>query len=192
MKTNKLHIFKNVPELRTERLVLRKIKKSDIYDVFEYAKDPAVSEYLLWSPHESLERTRAYLDLITKKYSKLEFYDWAIEYRGKMIGTVGFTSLDLSKNIGEVGYALNSNFWGLGIATEAARKIIEFGFCNLGLDRIFSQCIEGHNNSINVMKKCGMHFDGTDINSIYAKGKYLNITTYYLSRNDFFKNIKSN
>ena len=129
MKKRDLKRFKNIPTLKTERLVLRKIKESDFRDVFEYSSDPEVPKYLLWNPHVSKEHTKLYLKNISKLYKRCEFYDWAITYNGKMIGTVGYSSISLIEQWVEIGDVLNRRFWGLGIATEAVKKIIDYAIC---------------------------------------------------------------
>ena len=51
-------IFRDPPEIETPRLTLRRMLKSDSADMYEYSRDPAVSAYLLWKPHESEAFTR--------------------------------------------------------------------------------------------------------------------------------------
>ena len=55
------NIFSSIPTLECNRLVLRKMKCTDAADMFEYAKEECVTEYLLWNPHDSLEIGRAHV-----------------------------------------------------------------------------------------------------------------------------------
>ena len=61
-------LFLKMPEMETERLKFRSIKKRDIEDIYEYASDPRTSRYLMWEPHESLEYTEKFVDIILTKY----------------------------------------------------------------------------------------------------------------------------
>ena len=62
------NLFKKIPDLTTERLLLRKIRLSDAPDMYEYSKDPSVTQYLLWDPHPNVEHTRNYIDYLQDKY----------------------------------------------------------------------------------------------------------------------------
>ena len=124
MERSDLKRFIDPKILIGERVILRKITQKDLSDVYEYASNPRVPEFLLWNPHPSLGFTKKYLSIVDKKYKRGEFYDYAVEYQGKMIGTCGFTSFSLENNSAEIGFVLNPGYWGRGIATEAAKLVI--------------------------------------------------------------------
>ena len=187
MKKEDLKIFNNPPQLTTKRLVLRKILKKDLDDVFEYASDEKVPEFLLWHPHKNKEYTKAYLSYITKLYKKGKFYDWGITIEGKLIGTVGFTAIDLNNNCAEIGYVLNSSFWGKGIATEAVEEIIKFGFNVLSFNRIEALFLPQNSASRNVLKKCGMQFESVKRSALVVKGEVSDVEVYSITKEDFFK-----
>ena len=170
-------LFSDMPILETERLVLRPMRVSDAYDMYEYASRSDVTEYLLWSPHNSLFQTKEYLSYIEARYTAAEFYDWAVTLKdtGKMIGTAGFTRIDCTSDLGEIGYVLNPQYHGMGIAPEAAARVIEFGFDKLLLNRIEAKFMKGNEASLAVMKKLGMSFEGYLRDYMYVKGKYRTI-----------------
>ena len=178
-------IFRKMPTLYTDRLILRPMRVSDAYDMYEYACRDDVTEYLLWSPHESIFLTKDYLAYIEKRYKAAEFYDWAITLAdsGKMIGTVGFTKIDAPNSCGEIGYVLNPDYHGMGIATEAARRILDFGFEVLELHRIEAKFMKGNDASLRVMEKLGMAFEGYHTDAMLVKGKYRTIGYYAIIRN---------
>ncbi len=170
-------VFANMPVLETERLLLRRMLPRDAEDMYEYARRADVTEYLLWSPHTSRQYTSDYLRYITSKYKLGEFYDWAVVEKesGKMIGTCGFTRIDLPNNAGEIGYVLNPDYHGRGYGTEAAGRVLVYGFKNLGLHRIEAKFMEGNQASLHVMEKLGMTFEGYRRESMYVKRKYRTI-----------------
>ena len=189
MKKADLKKFINIPTLKTERLTLRKITNKDLLDVFEYASDGRVSEYLLWSPHPDKSYTKAYLSLLTKKYKAAEFYDWGIEYGGKLIGTCGFTSFSIEHNVGEIGYVLSSKFWGLGIASEAVRRILEFGFEELKLNRIEAKFMAENDKSRNLLDKLGMVYEGKMKEAVFAKGIYRDVCISAITLAEYRKKL---
>ncbi len=169
--------FSPMPTLYTERLVLRPMRTSDAFDMYEYARRDDLTEYLLWSPHPSVSDTRDYLTYIESRYSTCDFYDFAVTLAdsGKMIGTVGFTRLDMAHNLGEIGYVINPDYHNLGIATEAAAEIMRFGFEKLSLHRIEAKFMQGNTASLRVMEKLGMSFEGYHRDSMLVKGVYRTI-----------------
>lgn len=184
-------IFSNIPTIRCQRIDLRRINTSDTQDVYEYASDPDVSEYLLWKPHKSIEYTKDYLNWIKNEYRIGKFYDWGIAvsqgiYKNKMIGTCGFTSFDLYNNSAEVGYVLNKRFWGQQIADEALSAVIKFGFEELMLHRIEAKYIIGNDNSRRVMEKCGMTFEGIRRSGMIVKGEYRDIGVCSVISDEYF------
>ena len=163
-----------MPELETERLSLRAIKKSDLNDIHEYASNPKTSQFLLWEKHASVEYTKKFVDIVLTKYKFGEYHDWAIVLKEnqKMIGTCGFTRIDGENSIAEIGYVLNPTYWGYGLATEAAKKIVDFAFNVLGVNRVEARFLFGNEASLNVMRKIGMKFEGYLREYQLVKGSY--------------------
>ncbi len=180
-------IFRDPPEIETPRLILRRMRKTDSADMYEYARDPAVSEYLLWQPHESEAYTRRYLNYLQTRYRAGDFHDWAVVWRDadKMIGTCGFTSFRLDANSAEIGYVLNRFYWGMGVAPEAVRAVLRFGFLELRLHRIEAHYMIGNDRSRRVMEKVGMTYEGTQRDSLFVKGRYVSVGVCAVLENEF-------
>ncbi|MCQ2770795.1 MAG: GNAT family N-acetyltransferase [Clostridia bacterium] len=187
MNSEILDIFPKIPHLYTERLQLRKIELSDLDDMYEYSKDPYVSEYLLWHPHFDKKTTKSYLKYLQSQYKQKKFYDWAVVVRqtGKMIGTCGFSHFDFDNNSAEIGYVLNRDYWGKGYAAEAAHRVAEFAFHELGIHRVFVRIIEGNKGSVRVAEKLGMRHEATHISAVLAKGSYRTISVYAILNSEF-------
>ena len=170
-------IFSHMPQLETERLILRPMCVSDAEDMYAYACREDVTAYLLWSPHPSLGYTRDYLSYIEDRYATGGFFDWAVVEKksGRMIGTCGFTSIDAPNDVGEIGYVLNPDDSGRGYATEAAACVLRFGFETVGLYRIEAKFMKGNDASLRVMEKLGMHFEGYREGAMRVKGQYRTI-----------------
>jgi len=73
---------------------------------------------------------------------------------------------------GDIGYELSPKYWGYGYATEAARAIVEFGFTQLRLHRIWSWCIAENVGSARVLQKLGMQAEGRKRENEYFKGRW--------------------
>ncbi len=184
-------LFSKIPTLTTARLTLRKMSPRDHRDMYDYARRPEVTRYLLWEPHRNSDVTLDYLMYLQDEYRKGEFYDWAIVFNEtkKMIGTCGFTSLDYQNNSAEIGYVLNPDFWGMGIAPEAVMRVIDFGFRELNVHRIEAKYIIGNQKSRRVMEKCGMSFEGTRRSSMFIKGEYRDIGYCSILADEYIQGI---
>ena len=189
MTDDYLHFFKSDNTvILTERLRIRRMSRRDRSDMYEYARLPEVSEYLLWRPHASEDSTKRYLDYVTSLYRSGDFFDFAIEYRqnGKMIGTCGFAAIDKNNDCAEVGYVLSPEYWGKGIATEALTAMLRFGFCDLGVNRIEARYMTENTASRRVMEKCGMIYEGTYRKKLLVKGQFRDTGVCALLSEDYF------
>ena len=167
-------IFSNMPTLHTERLSLRPMHPIDAEDMFDYARRPELTKYLLWREHEDIYFTRDYLNYINRRYALGDFYDWAIiEHESrKMIGTCGFTNIYPSNNSAEIGYVLNPDFHRRGFGSEAVKRVLKFGFEELSLNRIEARFMQGNEASLALMRSVGMTFEGYMRDLIFVKGSY--------------------
>lgn len=175
-KNDLTKIFRSPPVLQCRRLILRKIESGDTADMYDYSRREDVTRYLLWSPHPNLLYTKGYIHSLQHCYKQGIFYDWAIVLpSGRMIGTVGFTKLDFTNNVGEIGYVLNPRYHGQGYATEAAAEVLRFGFERLGLHRIEAHYMAENAASRRVMERIGMRYEGMHRQSLRVKGAYRDI-----------------
>lgn len=181
-------IFRNPPILDTARLYLRKMNKTDSADMYEYSCREDVTRYLLWSPHPSEAYTAKYLAYLQSRYRAGDFYDWAVVVRetDKMIGTCGFTRLNIDSNSAEIGYVLNPEYWGYGFAPEAVRAVMRFGFNELRLNRIEAKYMVGNERSVRVMEKVGMTREGINREAIHVKGRYVSVGVCSILRSEYY------
>ena len=182
------HIFAHIPQLETDRLILRRMLPTDAEDMYDYAHRSDVTRHLTWDPHPNLNYTKEYLAYISAHYAAGDFHDWAVVVReyGRMIGTCGFTRFHCESDCAEIGYVIHPAFWGRGIATEAVGEVIRFGFQRLELNRIEAKFMEGNEASRRVMEKNGMKFEGILRQSMYIKGEYRNVGVCSILRNEYF------
>ena len=85
----------------------------------------------------------------------------------------------------EIGYVLSPPYQGKGLATEAVRCVLAFGFEELSLHRIEAHFIEGNQASRRLMERVGMSFEGFARESMRIKGRYRTIGTCAILRHEF-------
>ena len=90
-------------------------------------------------------------------------------------------------NVGEIGYVLSSKFWNLGIGYEAAKKILNFGFETLNLNRIEVKYMAENIKSEKLSKKLGMKFEGITREAVFCKGEYRDIAMASILKKEYCK-----
>jgi RimJ/RimL family protein N-acetyltransferase len=146
--------------IETERLLLRKYEDRDLADIVEYssAADFWLARNLDWEPTE--EGVKAYYesrrDLYPESYP--EWLDLVIELKaeGKVVGNVGIGVADREQGHASVGWLLGCHYRGQGIATEAVRSLVTFGFESMGLHRIYARTGSRNIRSWRLMERIGM------------------------------------
>lgn len=179
-------VFSQMPILETERLLLRPLRRSDEKDLFAYASDPEVSRHVLWEAHKTVRDSRMFLRAAIRQYRRGMPGTFAITLRdsGRMIGTIGFMWVNVDHRSAEVGYSLSRDYWNRGIMTEALRRVIAFGFQELGLNRIEAQHETDNPASGRVMVHAGMQYEGTLRQRLRNKGKFVDVSLYAILRSD--------
>ncbi|MBN9413347.1 MAG: GNAT family N-acetyltransferase [Candidatus Paracaedimonas acanthamoebae] len=123
---------------------MRSLTLRDVEDVYAYAKDPQVSQYVTWQPHQTLEETHDFIqNYAFKKYTEneLEPYGIVLKEENQIIGTIGCSWHSRKDNVMTMGYALAHKYWGKGLMTEAARVLLEYAFESQGPYLIMAWCI---------------------------------------------------
>jgi ribosomal-protein-alanine N-acetyltransferase len=90
----------------------------------------------------------------------------------RLIGSIELRVVSCEHRRGEIGYVLARESWGLGYATEATRRLLAFGFNELGLCKISATCDPGNRASVAVLTKNGMHQEGLLREHVYAQGQW--------------------
>jgi ribosomal-protein-alanine N-acetyltransferase len=180
-------IFGNLPDLRTQRLKLRRMTLDDDADLFAYAVDPEVTRYTSWQPHQSIDESRALLERVIARYERAEVTNWGVEHLAdkRFIGTAGYMRWDVDDRCAEVGYAISRAYWGQGFMTEALQAIITFGFEQMQLNRIEARCAAGNVGSYRVMEKAGMVYEGTLRERYLVDGAFFDIKLYSILRREY-------
>jgi ribosomal-protein-alanine N-acetyltransferase len=179
--------YNELPTLETGCLRLRSIHHEDAADIFEYAADPRVTEFLPWLPHESIEDTHDFIATTLNRQEWPDLAPWGIEHKadGKLIGSCGFHHWRLEHARAELGYVLAQRYWGQGYMTEAVCAVIDYGFDAMLLNRIEALCRVPNLASARVLEKVGMKFEGILRQYMFAKGAYYDYKIYALLREDY-------
>lgn len=180
-------IYSDLPTLETERLILRKVTKEDIEDMYLYGSDEEVSKYVTWNTHETIADTKGFVEFVLNKYENKQVSPWGIEYKenGKFIGTIDFVWWQPDHKIAEIGYVISKDYWGKGLTTEVAKELVKFGFEEMDLVRVQARCDVENIASARVMEKAGMTLEGIIRKGIFVKGEHRDLKMYSILKEEF-------
>ncbi|WP_291120021.1 GNAT family N-acetyltransferase [Empedobacter sp. UBA7248] len=99
--------------------------------------------------------------IVNATEDKFEFV-FTIRKSDKFIGLIGFKDTDKQNNKTEIGYWLSENYQKQGIVTKSVRKICDFAFDELGLNKIQIKCAVNNVPSKNIPKRLDFVFEGIE------------------------------
>ena len=157
--------MRNVPELDTGRLLLRRWRDDDREPFARLNADPVVMEH--FPARLTRPESDALVDRIEAHFAARGFGLWAVEVPG-VVSFAGFVGLSVPSFAAhftpcvEVGWRLAPDTWGRGYATEAAAAALDAGFGRFGLDQIVSFTVPANRRSRAVMERLGLRRSPSD------------------------------
>jgi [ribosomal protein S5]-alanine N-acetyltransferase len=171
------------PILRTSRLILRPYSDDDIPELISLIGAREVAATTLRIPHPyTLADAKDQVRRSQGSEDAVRLGVW-IESSSVFIGGVGLR-LELDHNRAELGYWIGVPYWGNGYATEASQALLEYGFGELNLVRIYASHTTNNPASGNVLRKLGMKYEGCQRKHILKWGEYLDLELYALLKDE--------
>lgn len=147
----------------TERLILRPWILTDADALYEICRDASVMRHIgTRRPYENVDEAVKFLEWAIPYQNENGFCRWAVveKQSGKIIGSCGFARR--KRDDVELGYLFARDFWGRGLATEAAAACLEYGFETLKFTRIIALTDVDHPASQRVLEKIGFRRRGVE------------------------------
>lgn len=165
----------------TKRLLHRNFTLNDLDRLIEMRLSAGVMKYIggkkMQNPEALKQRLQFYISCYDKSIG-MQAIIW--KETGLMIGWSGLQPLENSDEI-EVSYGMIKDFWGKGIGFETGHFWLNFGFKQLGLERIVAVADKENVGSWKIMEKLGMKFEKEELH--YS----MNCLVYAISKNQFIK-----
>lgn len=172
--------------LETDRLILRPFKKEDARRIRDLANDKKITSILgLPYPYE-LKHAEEWIATHREQLTNGTEYPLKIidKQSNDIIGTITIR-VDKINHKGELGYWIGSQFWGRGFATEAAKKMIDFGFNELNLNKVWALALTRNIASKMVLEKAGLQQEGTLRQNRLLQNVYEDMDVYGLLREEY-------
>jgi len=151
----------NVPELQTERLVMRGFREDDLGALTDISADPEVTKWVGDPNGLTREETWRRMAYFVGHWELRGFGQWALVERdsGRLVGRAGLLQPEGWPGL-EVGWLVGREFWGRGYAPEAGRASMDWARDALGADHIISLIEDLNERSARVAEKLGMTVEG--------------------------------
>lgn len=181
-----------MPQLETERLILRRWRESDREPFAALNADPEVCEFF---PVDAFSRDQsdALIGRLEEHFETYGYGCWAVEVKAgpPLIGFVGLLVPTFEAHFTpcvEIGWRLARSAWGQGYASEAAREVLRFSFEDAGLEALVSLTTVLNLRSQAVMERIGFHRDPAedfDHPKVDPESPLLRHVLYRLSREEW-------
>ena len=175
--------------LRTRNCLLRRFELRDAINVYNsYSSIESVSKYLTNNVHQSIFETEYMIYEFMRNYNNSYYYNWIIEdiVNKNIIGTISLHEIDLYIDKAEIGIIISPFYQKKGFAKEVIKKIIEFAFNNLNINRLEAKVFINNLSSNKLFKSIGFKYEGV-IHSIAKKNnQFFDVNLYYLLKGDYY------
>ncbi len=173
--------FLPFPEIKTDRLLLRKLQQEDAAALLFLRSDETVMQYIDRAKTKSVEEAAAFIQKINAAVDAHESIMWAIalqEEPQEMIGTICFWNVLKDHCRAEVGYMLHPQNWNMGLMKEALLAVIDFGFTQMKLHSIEGRINPDNTVSGFLLEKTGFTREAYFKEDFCFRGKFIDTAVY--------------
>ena len=179
------------PELRTERLVLRRLVDSDAAAITRLCQDREIAAGTLTIPYPySHSDAVSWLAMDRQRFEAGTSLVWGIATQdGELVGTIGLNP-DPAHDRAELGYWVGKAFWGRGYASEAGAAVLDYAFSPppaVALNRVYAAHYPWNAASGRVLEKIGLKREGVLRSCRLSREGLVNEAIYGLLRSDWMR-----
>ncbi|HEY6160340.1 MAG TPA: GNAT family protein [Bacteroidia bacterium] len=159
-------------------LKLRPWLETDLDALVEHINDPGIAKFMTDQfPYPcDAEKARSFIANANKHTPQRIF---AIALNGEAAGAIGIhPKEDIDRKNAELGYWLGKEFWGKGIITAAIKQMVEYGFKNFDIARIYARPFHTNIASQKALEKAGFKLEARFEKTIFKDGEFLDELIY--------------
>ncbi len=176
-----------LPHLSTPRLLLRALEKHQAETLCALANGPKIADNTAHIPSPyTLQTALDFIDGMHEKYRSAGLLSLGVHLRdtGELVG-VASLRINAAHHYGHLGGWEAAEVRNQGYATEAAKALMDYGFAELGLHRVGSQCFSRNKESARVMEKIGLHYEGCMRGAFFKNGVHEDMLVFATVREDW-------
>ncbi len=180
--------------LETPRLILRRFQKEDLEQIYYNCwNDTEVWKWTNYAPMNCIADVMTNANMFTHNwlgaYEKSDRYSWAVQLKetGEVIGRYFGMHPDDELRQVELACEIGRSWWNQGLMTEATKRVIEFFFREVGMNRIYAWHANENPASGKMQEKAGMKWEGTLRQGCKCNNGIFDKIMYAILAEDFFR-----
>lgn len=177
------------PEIRTERLILRRPRLRDAPRITALLNNYEVTKNLARVPYPYTLNMA--LDWLIRQKSEWSPESITFAICEKRMGLIGFCGTHRESQAAEIGYWLGQPYWGKGYMSEATRAVISWYFANSGANRLISGVFYFNHASLAIQRKFGFVETGIGKRICLAQNAEIDHIETELTRDAFFSALET-
>lgn len=167
-------IFECFPKVESESILLKQIEKYDLKDYIEINMNEELYRFKPGEPRKTVAAVENIIghherDFYKKKIINLGIY--LKKENNKMVGVAEVFDFDTKVSAVTIGYTLNQNYWGKGIATKATSLLLNYLFNEIDVNRVQAFVMPENEKSKNVLLRNNFVKEGLIRRGTYWKGR---------------------
>lgn len=176
-----------LPVVRAERVYLRAAERSDIPIFVRWFNDGETISYLSMRAPMSEPMEEQWFNRMLEREGKDAYHFVMCRLEDdKPLGTIGLFSVDTVNGNAGIGIAIGEkSVWGQGYGTDAMFALLDFGFGQLRLERMWLEVDEFNARARRSYEKCGFVLEGTERHAIFKKGQFHDVLLMSILREEW-------
>lgn len=165
----------------SNELELRPFAEENAAEIFETVKAnyEHLRPFLNWVTEDySLENAKEFIERSQKASAENTSQGFGIFYRGKIVGAIGFVNFNWTSKRAEIGYWIAKDSEGKGIITKSCKKLIDYAFDKLEMNRIEIRCATENTRSRAIPERLNFKLEGVSRQSTWRHGRFYDTAIY--------------
>jgi ribosomal-protein-alanine N-acetyltransferase len=178
-----------IPYLESDRLALRRLELTDAPMIYAYMREREIAYNTLYIPYPYPPgAAEEWINRRQETWGTDEGFTFALARKPDdlFMGSIAIRP-ELTHQRAEIGYWLGKPHWGQGYMSEAARRVIQYGFEEHNLNRVHATYFSRNPASRRVMEKAGMTYEGMLRQHVVKWDEYIDLGVCGIVREDWEK-----
>lgn len=175
---------------RTARLVVRRMRESDVAAIAACRADPDVARYQNWASYDEAAASQLVSDMLVHNPGDAGWLQFVVERQGDsaFVGDCGI-NIGMDRRLAQIGYTVAREHWNKGYATEVVNSLVGYGFSGLNLHRIAASVDPRNLASCRVLEKAGFTREAHFRKSEWFKGEWADDAVYAILASDHARRL---
>jgi RimJ/RimL family protein N-acetyltransferase len=176
-----------MPIIRGERVYLRAHERSDVPLFVTWLNDSVTTSFLSMRAPMSVAMEEAWFERVVKEQGADAYrFTICVLDSGQPIGTIGLFAIDRDNGNAGIGISIGDrSLWGHGLGTDAMFALLDFGFGQLRLERLWLEVYDFNTRARRSYEKCGFVLEGTQRRAVFKRGRFHDVHLMSILREEW-------